>query len=610
MINLANHHTSIDSSTYAPTIGFKSYYRSRKKPILWPLKAKNINDSPMSQSVNRKVALANITFLHNFKIKSLLCWRSDIWYLNLRCGFLNCISACHMIWTTVKNNGKVAFVHVGGPQDEKAHLSLIDLGVKTQIQPKAVPRLNTTEIAGLFNKVSLFNKQPVVASRDSISENGSTVDYKQQKKKKKPLSLLELCSLLKNVALTTKKSKAKHTKQNLEHKKCTYTKLAFFKESDSEMCQSKINVLKSRLNLITYADETAPSKGYFSNSDATFKSQNHLLPHSNRKSKLLLKKANFRFKNCKRFYLTPLDLSKSFLSVYDNNLTLVKHKDKHKHHSVMTRTYVQDRNETMLKQQMFNTNSKHKNVNKLTPADCLAVQLNYRVRYYSKVNPMIFKRKVNPMSFKQKVNPMTFKLSFGLNFSKAFGKSQPKNLFRLKNHKSIKPIGFSNNSVVLQPMANGHINHNQYGVKPLLKRPFKSSQHSKKWFWIKPKTHQPHTKVETTPYCQPYWTGTNVYKEMYFANNVNSAKHFASSPFIRGANVVVFSHPEKVLGLVNQIRNLRLPTIGFVSGSNKLEHQTANIVDFHILGNPENVNFVMCALQNFNHMLSMVCKNR
>lgn len=602
MINLANHQTSCDFSTYSPTTGFNTYYLSSKpKQTLVSKKTTTINNKPtLGHNLNLKLGI----FLHNFKIESLLCWRSDIWYLNLRCGFLNLISACHMIWTVVKNNGKIAFVNHGGPQDEKAHLSLIDLVTQTQIQAKAVPRLKKG-ILTLRHKPNKPNKANLerLNSKGGLNAHGcdastyknaflKTMHNKQQKPKVKQAPLLELCSLLKDVELTGNKYKSKHSKLNLNDAGLANKKSSF--DLSYELCQSKVNVLKSRLNLITYADETAPAKGYFSNSDATFKAQlSHLLPlqtnHSHRAKNILLMRAkqSASFKNCKRFALTPLDLSKSLIScsrVLEQGELM--HRDEH--------TYVQDYgSKHMTRSAFFGTHVLYHNVkNKLANSSGYPIKgyVTYSQRYYGKVNPVLTSQ-------------------IQASFSSAFSTSNANHFRNRKSNKSIRRIGksFLNQSGVkaAERIVNyKSINKLQDIDKVLLK--FSKSKTNlfkpKKWFWTKSKTPAP----KTTSYCQPYWTGTNVYNRINCANNVSSAKQFATNPFISQANVVVFSHPEKALGLVNQIRNLRIPTIGFVSGNNKLLHHTSDIVDFHILGNPENFNFVTCALQNFIRLLNWV----
>jgi len=487
-----------------------------------------------------------------------------------------------MIWTVVKNNGKIAFVNHGGPQDERAHLSLIDLLVQTQIKPKAVPRLKMGALT-LHHKVNKpkisLNSNSSGGSSQALSGINTSAGlktsgvYKQQKGKLLG-PLLELSSLLRDVEFTANKSKTKRTKQSENELEFPYTKPGF------NICQSKINVLKSRLNLITYGDETAPAKGYFSNSDATFKSQlSHLLPHSDRKNKLFMSQQLTRFKNCKRVNLARLDLSKSVIS----GPNIIEEDEFIRSHE---RTYVQQYDhEHRTKNALTSTHFQAQNdVKRNSTSPRTTGYASYSQRYYSKINPMVGTGTGTGAALAVEKSTANAKSANVFNNSNQYKPAKRhRNLFSKSSVTKQTPLNFFKNVKDLHDI-------NACVLNRELKTPYSKA------FTSNPKSPM--------PYIQPYWIGTNVYEQMHFANRINSTKHFATNPFISQANLVIFSHPEKALGLVNQVRNLRIPTIGFVSGSNKLLHQTANIVDFHILGNAENFHFVACALQNFIRLLN------
>ena len=107
------------------------------------------------------------------------------------------------------------------------------------------------------------------------------------------------------------------------------------------------------------------------------------------------------------------------------------------------------------------------------------------------------------------------------------------------------------------------------------------------------------------------------YSMFIHAQAYNETKRFAYNPYLRHADLVFFVNPDKNPGLAEQVKKLAIPSIGIVSGlkstSYRKQPYQANLHDsvtYPIVGNPDNLIFVMMIVRVFATLIQNVSHNK
>ena len=330
MINLINHYTSNTHNTYTPQAYWGILHKTGivKKPEVLKenknlsktfailLKRQKVEKQSLrliSDQLKRGISKLKFKFklslkhhklngtlkkskisfdLKIFKSKPLLCWRSELAFLNLRTYFLNVIKAMHLVWTVAKNNGNIVLVNHGGPLDSQAHLNAVSLSLKHQIQSTMVPRIklpahimktfisrNVTKNCDkskkvkkslkpghkkkLLNIATKFKTQ--TNTKRALNFRGSRPTYKSKPFLKELTEFLTILGLSEenhnpSQKITFSKGKNKQKVSADDLKK--FSKVAL---------TMKLTQLNSRFCTLAYGDAHPATMGFFSNSNGVYK---------------------------------------------------------------------------------------------------------------------------------------------------------------------------------------------------------------------------------------------------------------------------------------------------------------------------------------------------
>lgn len=95
----------------------------------------NIHLNNKSQRTNNNLDF-NTTVFYS---KELLCWRSDLAFLNLRGFFSNTLKALHICWVAIRNNKRILFINNHLSIDSKAKAQYINNILTKQYQRDTIP---------------------------------------------------------------------------------------------------------------------------------------------------------------------------------------------------------------------------------------------------------------------------------------------------------------------------------------------------------------------------------------------------------------------------------------------------------------------------------------
>lgn len=607
MIYLANHYTSNNHDTYSFEIwqiDFNNFHKVSNKQVGYNFfevnKCLKNNKKMCLEQINKKMDVYH--FLNNrFKTKTCIGWRSDLSFFNLRKVFLNLIRACHVLWTALKNNGRIVFVSHPG-LDNQAYLSFIDSLVQKQNVRTNLPRTKSQI------------KQPKQKSFSSASKTNKTnykhINFGHANPLLKFTQYDELRNLLNlKTKETFKKSK---TYDSYDFK----NKINDFKLGlNSCMLQGKTQLLNSRNRVISYGETSPIAKGWFSNSDATVKQTlNNFVYCESHKTISKLTTVNQRKDSFINHYSTDYNTIKCYNSaeskynfdfkLYITFKTHLKHYvyNVNLNHFFKIKPYAKH-----YKRLLQQTKVKHATTENATNINSLTKTLGFNNRFKnSGLNKRIKTSYIN--KFYGHVDYFNFDLS-----QKSSKKKYKYNINSIKL-KSLKPsrtnkslIKFKSNFIKF--IRNKQVFETQFcgwptaglfqtaGSKKIRNICFKT--------WLRNYTKMKfNSKLR---FVKPPTFRINGYDNYLFLNAMTKYQQFAKNPLISlsQASVLIFSHPEKAFNLVNQARVLQKPSIGLVSGFSSPRHMvsnTTNLVDFPILGNSENINFVSLV---FNHFIKL-----
>lgn len=123
-------------------------------------------------------------------------------------------------------------------------------------------------------------------------------------------------------------------------------------------------------------------------------------------------------------------------------------------------------------------------------------------------------------------------------------------------------------------------------------------------------------KSQRKPYNKRYKPG--IFKKRFYKTHYNNMLQriefydrasFVTNPNLKQADILFFIHPDKSPGMVTMARNLRIPTIGIVSGlkskgtSRFKPTDLADGVNYPIVGNADNNFFVLLLLRTFMRVI-------
>ena len=96
----------------------------------------------------------------------------------------------------------------------------------------------------------------------------------------------------------------------------------------------------------------------------------------------------------------------------------------------------------------------------------------------------------------------------------------------------------------------------------------------------------------------------NYCEKLSFLVNAACYEHFATNPIMVHSSLVIFSHAERGLGLLDQINDMQLPLIAIGKNSQYLRHKK---LDYTVLSNPQNDFFSTLVLDN---LMTLASKSR
>jgi hypothetical protein len=577
--------------------------------------------SSLVESSLGKPSFAGFSFV---KSRPLLCWHSDIAFLNLRHWFLNLLRAMHLVWTIAKNNGRVMLVNHGTSFDYQAHLRMVDLLIPCQLRP-TLRREPYSYRRNIDNKLL----------KEAWEKFGQILSIK---KAPLPLDLTKLTKLLKRALLGNRRPlRQKGQNEGFQLKGASKYFINQWTQLKTRLW-IKLHQLSSRLMTCTYG---SVKMGWFSNHFASnhvwnpfyfgptlvgmltgIKSK-HNLRHKHRikgthkkksiigfirsikpgftdayiksKKPLLLKistrwfRPSPRFKRYKLPPFAPLKLSgakekvsptvftQPLLSgqkpVESGSITLPLASASPRAKALASASPgAKAKGQPFISRGRWNKEGKDTYV-KFTDWKSLVEQKV--IGSYSKIDTNMAAQLYIPRFYKHNPNQETK----GYLSLSSFSKGQKPQL----NLSSIKPI--RNRSFFWPYCLDIHNHHNQG---------FSSLSNTK----------------DMISFSYGYKKLLNNWKSK---NNELLAKHLV----LGQTNVIVFSHPERSAQLVQQARNLNIPTIGLCGGFasrniqlEKTKSMCRRWVDFPIIANPSNHELVRmlfskiiknCALQQTDY---------
>ena len=583
MINILNHNTSYKhskfsarpanainvSTTYIEPFNISKRVQTQKQKAKYGLSAtdKIFNTERLiAQKLNGKQHLI-------YQSKELLCWRFDLSFFNLQGFFLSMLKALHTCWNFAKNNKTIVFVSTEIP----VHTGI---GTATDMLMQKYPReflpriqIENKEDASRSSKDNLTPFHPWTSVKKVISKKKNSKHYSRKNNickqnhhlpKKQRLQFFP-CEELKNLINMSELFKMQQPMPSVETPhyaiNASYRKLdgLLYKAASRRLCAS-------------FSRVRAP---FFSNTIHTFQEKfTHL---------------NSDFQNSDRNGASPC--LKKLYSLELNKACLIK---------PGALTYSRDRNQkTWIKKFRADESDQITTSRTIATRDQAPKKFINKRRHHGPPLP----RQQKPLPYD--VIPAEIMTSESGIKSIQFQEKSRKSLNNCKAASSTPTtVNFSSreNVCINKP-------------KELTRRTHSLTNRAKVVFhrvcWKKP------LKFSRNLQWAKKYRSHDCYGMLTHAQAYNATKRFVSNPFLQHADLIFFVNPDKNPGLAEQIKKLGIPSVGIVSGLKstnyrKQPHQSNlhDSVTYPIVGNPDNLVFVMMIVRVFTTLIQNVYRRK
>jgi len=546
----------------------------------------------------------NIFF--KYQSKELLCWRFDLTFFNLQGFFYSILKALHTCWTFAKNNKTIVFVSTDSPSDTGASAAtdMLTQRFARDFLPRThnVAKMPIPKAPALVKHHPALKSQkgrrasaPAVSRRDANHEQGQiTREMTQQKQFRLPLSEL------KNLVHISGVFKRQLNTQNVD---------VSSNVTNPVIHQLEGLIYKAASRRLT-ASFSRMHVSFFSNSKNSFREK---FTHLN--SNELFSKSNQPTQGLAALKLYPLDLNKSCLV----KPTVAKFSHGLGRKAWFKRARIGDQIFSSLSDNTFNTKFKKPFVNvnahrgkrgmgqpqqkcqklfcyDLIPA--LAEQAPAPEQPTLKQSALKRPASKQPASKQLETQQPTAQQPDVLSHQGLALGGIPAPGPCAQTH----PHDFCNRYRALSNPVIGRKSSGKNRPRPNVDKKFKSGI----------RNFAPARK-KGNRYGRSSYRSYDIHGMFTRAQASNAAKRFANNPYLQHADLVFFVNPDKNPGLAEQVKKLSIPSIGIVSGLKstsyrKQPHQSNlhNSVTYPIVGNPDNLVFVMMVIRVFAKLIQRV----